>query len=394
MNRRDFLKTSFLSLALGSGVPGFLSRTALAAIAQGKLLVVIQLSGGNDALNTLVPYSNGAYYAARPNLAIAHKDVLTLSSDVGLNPNLRPLMGLWDSGNVALIQGVGYPNPNRSHFQSMAIWHTANDRDWSGEGWIGQIADKYGDPFCATNFGNTTPQALRGGEVILPSIQNLDRFQLKLPDTLDQTFDALLSSPMAGRAETLRKSTLQMLENTDRVQKSLSKYNPGAKYPQSALATSLRDIARMIAAHAGPRVFYTAQGGYDTHAAQPMDHPKLLSEHAEALVAFQADLETQGRSNDVLIIGFSEFGRRLAENASIGTDHGKAGVMFAIGQGVQGGLYGKQPDLERLDDGDPVFTTDFRSVYATALDTWLNIPSQDILGASYSNIGFLQDQPR
>ena len=389
MKRRDFLKSSMLTVA-GLAGPGFLSRSAQAAIGKGKILVVIQLSGGNDALNTLVPYSNGAYYAARPSIAIDKKDLLTLSSDVGLHPSLKPLMKLWDDGKLGLVQGVGYPNANRSHFESMAIWHTADPSTKERDGWIGRIAEKYGDPFCATNFGGTTPLALRGADIILPSIANIDSFQLKLAPEAKTAVDQMLGSKLPGRAETIRKATNQMFSNIDSVQKGVSKYKAGAVYPEGNLAGSLRDIARLISADVGPRVFYTSQGGYDTHAAQPEDHPELLETLASSLMAFLADLEKQGRAQDVMVIGFSEFGRRLAENASSGTDHGKAGLMFTIGEQVEGGLYGAQPDLEKLNDGDPVMTTDFRQVYATALDGWLDVPSQDILGARFKNIDFLK----
>jgi uncharacterized protein (DUF1501 family) len=390
MNRRDFMKTSFLTLAASAGMPGFLGRTANAAIGKGKILVVVQLSGGNDALNTLVPYTNGAYYNARPTLAVSKKDVLNLNDDVGLNPALKPLMGLWDAGELAFVQGVGYPNPNRSHFESMAIWHTADPSARETEGWVGRIAEKYGDPFCATNLGGTTPLALRGADIILPSIASVDRFQFKVAAEAKPAFDAMLAKPLEGRAESLRGATNQMIADIDRVQKGIGKYKSGSSYPEEKFAASLRDIARLIAADVGQRVFYTALGSFDTHAAQPVDHPELLGALSSGLAAFRADLEKQGRADDVVVIGFSEFGRRLAENASAGTDHGKAGLMFAIGKGVRGGLYGKYPDLEKLDDGDPVMTTDFRQVYATALDEWLNIPSRDILGSSFAPMTFLR----
>jgi uncharacterized protein (DUF1501 family) len=322
MNRRDFIKSSFLTVAAGAGAPGFLGRTAQAAMGKGKILVVIQLSGGNDALNTLVPYTNGAYYAARPTLAIAKKDVLTLNNDVGLNPALKPLMKLWDNGSLALVQGVGYPNPNRSHFESMAIWHTADPKARETEGWIGKIAEKYGDPFCATNFGGTTPKVLRGADIILPSISKIDDFQLRVPQEVKSAFDVALGSPLPGRAESIRNATKQMFSDIDKVQKGVKKYKEGVKYPDNNFANSMRDVARMIAADVGPRVFYTSLGGFDTHAAQPTDHPELLQTIADAVTAFRADLERQGRSDDVMIVGFSEFGRRLAENASSGSRQG------------------------------------------------------------------------
>ncbi len=395
MNRRNFLQNSFFTLAAGFGAPSFLERTALAAAGQGKILVVVQLSGGNDGLNTLVPYTNGAYYAARPSIAISKKDVLPLSSDLGLHPSLKPLMQRWDAGQFAVVQGVGYPNPNRSHFESMAIWHTADPSARESEGWIGRFAETYGDPFCATNFGSSSPRALSANSLILPSIASVDGYQLKLDPKLDAAYKDLLSYPVEGysdkgKTDLLRQNTLSMLKNTARVQKSLQKYKPGAMYPKNGLANNLRDVARLISADVGLRVYYVQQGGYDTHAAQPEDHPKLLGDLASSLEAFRADLEVQGRTNDVLVVAFSEFGRRVNENASAGTDHGKASVMFALGNGVKGGIYGAAPDLEKLDDGDLRFTTDFRRVYGEAMDKWLNVASNKVLGQSYPNLGFIK----
>jgi uncharacterized protein (DUF1501 family) len=395
MDRRDFLKASMLTLVSGVGGPGFLSRTALAALGPGKTLVVVQLSGGNDGLNTLVPYTNGAYYAARPSIAIGKTDVLPVSADVGFNPSLKPLMKLWDAGEVAVVQGVGYPNANRSHFESMAIWHSANPNlDANRDGWIGRIAEKYGDPFCATNFRSSTPLALRTSDVVLPSIASVDSFQIKFPEPINKVFTEFINRPADARennrAERVRMVTKQMLENTATVQAKVKKYKPGSAYPEKeGFASSLRDISRMIAGEVGPRVFYTQLGGFDNHAGQLNDHPKLLEVLSNALTAFRADLEAQGKADDVTVLVFSEFGRRVTENASAGTDHGQAGLMFVLGKKVKGGLYGAYPDLEKLENGDLKFNTDFRAVYATALDRWLNIPSKDILGASFPSMGFL-----
>ncbi len=395
MKRREFLQSSFFSLAAGFGAPSFLEKTALAAGSQGKILVIVQLSGGNDGLNTLIPYSNGAYYAARPSIAIGKKEVLALSADQGLHPSLKPLMKSWDAGQLSLIQGVGYPNSNRSHFESMAIWHTANPNAGQSEGWIGRFAQVFGDPFCATSFGNIKPKALSSNSVILPSINSVGSFQLKLDPKLDAAYKDLLSYPVEGysdkgKTDLLRRNTLTLLENTTQVQKNLKKYKTGVVYPKSGLANNLRDVAQLIAADVGLRIYYVQQGGYDTHAAQPEDHPKLLGDLAASLEAFRADLEAQGRANEVLVLGFSEFGRRVAENASSGTDHGKASIMFALGNGVLGGIHGTAPDLEKLDDGDLRFSTDFRGVYGQALEKWLGVPSQTVLGGSFSSQTYLK----
>ncbi|WP_425145998.1 DUF1501 domain-containing protein [Deinococcus sp.] len=393
MDRRDFLKISAIAAASISGMPGFLARAA--AVAGGdKTLVVIQLTGGNDGLNTLIPYSNGAYYAARPNIAITKGDVLTLSGDLGMHPALKPLMGLWDQGQLAWMENVGYPNPNRSHFASMAIWHTADPSQASSEGWIGRISEQIGDPFCASNVGNATPLALIARDYSLPSIDSVDGFQLKLPAGVQLAFDSMLTSPRDGEAAYLQGATRSMLKHTAAVQANIGKYKAGATYPDSKFAVQMKDIARLIAASSsnggtGQRVLYTSLGSFDTHAGQRADQDKLLGELAAGLKAFYADLEAQGLAENVVVMGFSEFGRRVAENGSAGTDHGEGSVMFALGRGVKGGIHGSSPDLEALHDGDIVYKQDFRGVYAEGLSKWLGLNAQSVLGGDFKGPGWL-----
>ncbi|MBB5236121.1 DUF1501 domain-containing protein [Deinococcus budaensis] len=385
LDRRDFLKYSALAVAATSGMPGFLARAATQpGGASGKTLVVVQLTGGNDGLNTLVPYSNGAYYAARPNIAIPKKDVLTLTPDLGMHPALKPLTGLWDAGHLAWMENVGYPNPTRSHFASMAIWHTADPTQAQAEGWIGRIAEQIGDPFCASNLGGVAPQALRASEFSLPSIDSVDSFQVKLPAGLEGAFGQMLGAPRTGEAAYLGEATRRMLANTGAVQKNVSKYKAGAKYPGGRFASQLRDAARLIAAGTGQRVLYVSLGGFDTHAGQRAEQDELLAQLASGLAAFQADLEAQGLADRVLVMGFSEFGRRVAENASAGTDHGQGSVMFALGQGVRGGVHGSSPDLEDLADGDIKYRQDFRGVYAGALTGWLGLDAREILRGDFA----------
>ncbi|MFC4426870.1 DUF1501 domain-containing protein [Deinococcus navajonensis] len=380
--RRDFLKYSALAVAATSGMPGFLARAAAQAGGE-KTLVVIQLTGGNDGLNTLVPYSNGAYYAARPNIAIPKKDLLTLTPDLGMHPALKPLVPLWDAGQLAWMENVGYPNPNRSHFASMAIWHTADPTQAQGDGWIGRIAEKIGDPFCASNVGGTTPQALRASDFSLPSIDTVDSFQVKLPQGLEGAFDTMLGASRRGEADYLARATRQMLQNTARVQQNARKYKAGASYPEGKFAGQLRDAARLIAAGVGQRVLYVSLGGFDTHAGQRAEQDELLGILAGGLAAFQTDLERQGLADRVIVMGFSEFGRRVAENDSAGTDHGKGSVMFALGRGVKGGVHGDSPDLENLSEGDIRYKQDFRGIYELALTRWLGLDARDILGGTF-----------
>ena len=386
--RRDFLKLSAIAVAATTGMPGFLARAAAQAGGE-KTLVVVQLTGGNDGLNTLVPYSNGAYYAARPRIAIPKKEVLTLTPDLGMHPGLKPLMKLWDDGQLAWMENVGYPNPNRSHFASMAIWHTADPTQAKADGWIGRIAEKIGDPFCASNMGGTTPQALQASEFSLPSIDPLDSFQVKLPQGLEGAFNTMLNTPRQGEADYLRRATRQMMKNTARVQANVKKYRDGAAYPDTKFARQLRDAARLIAAGVGQRVLYVSLGDFDTHAGQRAEQDELLATLAGGLSAFQTDLEKQGLADKVIVMGFSEFGRRVAENDSAGTDHGKGSVMFALGRGVKGGIHGDSPDLEKLSEGDIIYKQDFRGVYAEALNKWLGLSARDILGGDFGGPGWV-----
>ena len=388
MQRRDFLKISAVAAYTISSMPGFLARAAAQA-GGDRTLVVIQLTGGNDGLNTLIPYTNGAYYAARPNIAIPKNAVLTLGQGLGMHPALKPLMGLWDAGQLAWMENVGYPNPNRSHFASMAIWHTADPSQASSEGWIGRISEQIGDPFCASNIGTATPLALIAQNYALPTIDSVDNFQVKLPAGVQDAFEAMLGSQRSGEAAYLEQATRSMLKHTSAVQANIGKYKAGATYPDSKFAGQMKDIARLIASGTGQRVLYTSLGSFDTHAGQRSDQDKLLGEMAEALKAFYADMETQGLADNVVVMGFSEFGRRVAENASAGTDHGEGSVMFALGRGVKGGIHGDSPDLEHLNDGDVIYKQDFRGVYAEALTRWLNLDARQILGGDFNGPGWL-----
>ncbi len=388
LDRRDFLKISAVAAYTISGMPGFLARAAAQA-GGDKTLVVIQLTGGNDGLNTLVPYSNPAYYAARPNIAVPRSDVLTLNRDLGMHPALKPLMGLWDAGQLAWMENVGYPNPNRSHFASMAIWHTADPSQASSEGWIGRVSEQIGDPFCASNIGTSTPLALIGQNYVLPTIDSVDNFQVKLPAGIQDAFDSMLGAQRGGEAAYLQQATRSMLKHTAAVQANVGKYRAGATYPEGKFASQMKDIARLIAGGTGQRVLYTSLGSFDTHAGQRSEQDGLLGDLAEALKAFYADLEAQGLADKVVVMGFSEFGRRVAENDSAGTDHGEGSVMFALGRGVKGGIHGDSPDLEHLNQGDVIYKQDFRGVYAEGLTRWLGLDARKILGGDFKGPGWL-----
>jgi uncharacterized protein (DUF1501 family) len=368
-----------------------------------RTLVVVQLSGGHDGLNAVVPYGNGLYYQLRPQIGIAADQVLHLDDQVGLHPNLKSFKNLFDQQQLAIIQGVGYPNANRSHFRSMEIWHTARPEGGvPSHGWLGAfMAEVYkvGDsPFQCVNFGNSVPQALQTEHAPVAALQDTSSFQFLVDKRLPTMKDPLLKT--FGQVYTKPAKKTPALElvasNWDNTTRGVSvlagtteKYQAAAQYPNNPFGKTLQQIAQMIASDVGTRVFYLQLGGFDTHANEKPAHGNLMSQLADSLAAFQVDLEGHGRADQVLTMGFSEFGRRVKENGSQGTDHGAAGPMFVLGKNVKGGLYGDHPDLKNLDDGDLAHTVDFRSVYATVIEDWLGAPSRDVLGANFDRLGLV-----
>ncbi len=364
MNRRIFVQRMLATLAVGGVAPSLLARTARAAAGGEKILVVLQLTGGNDALNTLVPFRERAYRSVRPNLAVDPAKVLDIGGGLGLHPSLKPLMPLWERGRLALIPAVGYPNPSRSHFVSMAVWHSADPERKTASGWLGRWLDDKEDPFCAVDLDLSAPLALHGRKMEGVAVGSLESFKLRLPQPALKRFEKGLEAAYDGPLQATRDAMARLLADTHRVQ-GLRPYQPAVEYPKGSFGNSLRDVARMIAGGLGANVYYVTIGGFDTHADQLRRQPLLLEELATGLSAFSQDLKALGREDDVLILGFSEFGRRVAENASGGTDHGKGGLMFAIGPKA-GGLKGPGYNLDQLDGGDLRYQVDFRSVYAGA----------------------------
>jgi uncharacterized protein (DUF1501 family) len=379
------------------------SAPAPAAPSGKRTLVVVQLSGGNDGLNAVVPYGNGLYYQLRPQIGIPADQVLHLDDQIGLHPNLKSFKTLYDQHQLAVIQGVGYPNASRSHFRSMEIWHTAKPTGAAPtQGWLGAFMSevyKVGDsPFQCVNFGSSVPQALLTEHAPIAALQDTASFQFlvdkRLPamkDPLVKTFGQVVTKP-AQRTPALdlvASNWGTTSQSVDIFSKISDKYQPMAQYPNNGFGKTLQQVAQMLASDVGTRVFYVQLGGFDTHANQKPAQATLMSQLADSLAAFQADLEGHGRADQVLTIGFSEFGRRVKENGSQGTDHGAAGPMFVLGKRVKGGLYGDHPNLSNLDDGDLFHTVDFRSVYATVIEDWLGAPAQDVLGGSFDKLGFV-----
>lgn len=391
----------------------------------GTILVVLQMAGGNDGLNMVVPYGDDAYHVARPRLAIPADQILKVNNYVGLNPKLSGLKSLYDEGHLAVIQGVGYPNPNRSHFRSTEIWQTASDADQAeSEGWLGRYFDNCcsgADPTVGVAIGEETPQAFAAKTPTGITFSRPEQFrfrssqpangqmsaeemffrQLNESGASEETGPAAANEGASigaipgkvknnmGTLDFLERTALDAQMSSDKVLAIARKYKSTVTYPQGPLAASLNIIARMIAGGLATRVYYASQGGFDTHAGELNAHPRLMGYFNDAVAAFVADLKQQGNFDRVLLMTFSEFGRRVQENANGGTDHGAAAPMFVLGGAVKAGLFGKYPSLTDLDRGDLKFNTDFRSVYGTVLDRWLKAPSQLVLGKRFPNLGIV-----
>ena len=416
MTRREFIKKGMTMVAVGWTAPSFITRTALAmnnpwdvaqvtsrpGVPDDRVLVVVQMGGGNDGLNTVIPFSNDAYYRARPNLAVPQKEVIRLTDELGLHPSLTTLKGLYDQGAMAIVQGVGYPNPSRSHFKSMEIWHTADPEGRVVRyGWIGRYFDSKcpvcEQPTVGVNVGPSMPLAMQAATGMGVSLENPEAFQwMAAFDGIgakeEQELFRLLNAPALnepGTIDFLRHTAMNAYVSSDQVRGAVRAYKGGIEYPNTGFAGSLRLIAQMIAGKLSTKVYYAHMTGFDTHAAQRGTHENLLEQLAGGVTAFYRDLEAQGNAGRVLILVFSEFGRRVLENGSGGTDHGTAAPMFVFGKGLRGGLYGQQPSLTDLTDGDLKHATDFRSVYATVLDRWLGADPQKILGHNFERVGFI-----
>jgi uncharacterized protein (DUF1501 family) len=368
-----------------------------------RSLVVLQLSGGHDGLNAVIPYADGQYYQLRPQLNIAADKVLHLDEHVGLHPNLASLKSMYDSGQLAILQGVGYPNPNRSHFRSMEIWQTARpegpapDQGWLGA-FVAEIYKSGESPFECVNFGTSVPQALHTIHAPVAALQDTSSFQFlvdrrfpSMKEPLLKTFGQVAARPARGSpALQLAADTWNVTSQGVTTLSSLTeKYQARALYPNNPLGKTLQQVAQMLSSDVGTRVVYLQLGGFDTHANEKPLHATLMTQLSDSLSAFQSDLEAQGLAERVVTMTVSEFGRRVKENGSQGTDHGAAGPMFVLGKGIKGGLYGEHPNLSDLDDGDLKFGIDFRSVYATVLENWLSASARDLLGGSFDKLSFL-----
>jgi uncharacterized protein (DUF1501 family) len=399
--RRDFLRTSAL-LALAPTVPGFLAQTARAGRAErdGRVLVVVELNGGNDGINTVVPYADEGYARLRKHLRLPTAELKKVNDHVGLHPALGDFAKLLEDGRLAIVQGVGYPNPSRSHFKSMAYWHSArlNYKDAkpnvdefipeliAGPGWLGRALDGAPAPAdrapASVSVGlRPQPVALRGHRAVSTALARLDDL------TLAGDCTPANALPGTGQGDDVkafvRKSVLDAYTAADRLKETARVEDRGARYPATGLGGDLRLVARLMKAGFGTRVYYVEQATYDTHVAQLLAHERLLAELGGAVRTFLDDLKEAGLAERVAVLCFSEFGRRAAENGSYGTDHGTAGPVFLAGGRVKAGLVGAPPSLTDLEGGDVKMGIDFRRVYATVLQDWLGLPANAVLGDDF-----------
>ncbi len=429
-SRRVFIKNGLTFVSLGMAAPAMIARAAADASSptanptkKGNILVVLQMFGGNDGLNTLIPYADPLYYKNRPTIGIKQSEVVQLGPKVGLHPGMASMKTLFDKGVLGVIQGVGYPQPNLSHFRSAEIWETADPTSTVvTEGWLGRYFDDDGhlrdNPLAGINFGAELPKTLYSDYGSVVSMQSPQTYGMTTLSPVDakpevEAFTKLYTTgTMAANYDDMVKkigedaySTSEQIKRALRLDskheqevplgspspRSLTApdYPVAARGGMSPLAKNLKMVAQLMAADLGTRVFYVSQGGFDTHANQAPTQAALLQDLADSLTAFYSDLEQRGLADRVTLVTFSEFGRRVQENASLGTDHGTASCQFVIGGKVKGGLYGTYPALDDLDMGNLKFSTDFRQVYAALLDNWLGVSSQKVLNGTFQPVQFL-----
>jgi uncharacterized protein (DUF1501 family) len=396
MERRKFLKQNVLASSLFF-VPSFVKafENAIKGSLGFKKLVIVQLSGGNDGLNTIIPYTNDIYYKSRPNIAIAKNDCIKITDEFGINKNLAPLKNLYDKGYLSVINNVGYPNPIRSHFRSTDIWHTASDSNqYLNTGWLGRYIDIYGKkPYSGIELDDSLSLIMKGD--VLKGIATKNPTSLynntKTPyfkKVLDSQRDVHLSEHNLGY---LYKTMIEAKSSAKYIFETSKTYNSTLTYPNNPFGKQLKTTAQLINSSVESKVFYVSMGGFDTHVRQEKKQNKLLQTYSEAMDVFVKDLEQKDTFKDTLILTFSEFGRRVQQNAANGTDHGAANNVFIIGKNLKKqGFYNEAPNLIDLDkNGDIKYTVDFRSIYATILDKWLEVDDATILNKSYSKLGFI-----
>ena len=412
LSRRDLVRSGLAIVTAGAFMPTIFSRALAAASLDktastagstpAKTLIVVQLAGGNDGLNTVIPFADSRYRQLRPTLGIPDDQIVHLDDHVGLHPSLAGFQALWEAGQLAVVENVGYDHPSLSHFQAMDIWQTADPTIGRHDGWlstlVGGSVDSDGHPFQAVSVGPALAPALCCPAVPPPALNAIADYRLQADPrfpagqlTRESTLNRLYASYTAPAPyAALFDATSQTAERSSHdLQDAASQHQPAASYPKGGFGDGLKLLAALISRDVGLRVGYVVLGGFDTHANQAKHHADLLRTLADGITAFQTDVAAHGKADDVLLMTWSEFGRRAAENASAGTDHGTAAPLFVVGQGVRRGIYGDPPDLGNLDNGNLRFTNDFRSVYATVLESWLQADSTAILGQKFSTLPFI-----
>ncbi|MAT81750.1 MAG: hypothetical protein CMJ29_08910 [Phycisphaerae bacterium] len=414
-SRRLFIQQGVTMASLAATTPLFIQQTAkgvmhplgsalssLPGVPQDRILVIVQLGGGNDGLNTVIPYGSDDYYRARPSIGIQQpgrgQDAalqLSQANGIGLHPSMAAFKSLMDDGVASIVQGVGYPNPNRSHFSSMDIWHTGNPEGRRGSGWVGRYFDNAcsgtPNPEIGIAVGREAPLAMQGDTVMPVSFETAELYRW-----MGEDLDRKLSTPYQGIAGDdqdpessnqlafLKRTTMDAQVSSKKVRKAVAQ-QPLVPYPGGNLSDQLKMIAAMIRSEMPTRVYYASFGGFDTHANQAGQHARLLRQVSDSLGAFYGDIKAQGNSSRVLTMVFSEFGRRVPQNASGGTDHGTAAPMYFIGDMIKPGVHGIHPSLKNLDNGDLKFTVDFRECYAGVLNDWMSADAADVLGRKWKS---------
>jgi len=399
MERRDFLKKS----ALVSGaflMPAFLKPLEAMAhndITGYKNLVIIQLSGGNDGLNTIVPYGNDIYYQKRSTIAINQADIIKLNDMQGLNSNLSALKEIYDQGYMGIINSVGYPNPDRSHFRSMDIWQTGSDANqFLTTGWIGRYLDSNcqscKNPYTAIEVDDTLSLSMKGAKMKGIAVQDPNKLY---QTTREPFFKSLVhdhddTNLNEGNLGYLYKTMIETYSSADYIQNTSKTYKVTAEYPATPLGNQLKTVSKFINSGLQTRIYYVSLSGFDTHVGQQNQQGRQLKIYGDAVAAFVKDLKQTGKLNDTLVMTFSEFGRRVEQNASNGTDHGTANNILLFGGKLKkAGIYNNAPDLTQLDNGDLKYQIDFRDVYATLLDKWLDVNNSQVLGKNFKGLDFV-----
>ncbi|MBI3682699.1 MAG: DUF1501 domain-containing protein [Acidobacteria bacterium] len=386
-SRREFLRTGLYGLGVGTSLPVIFSHTSLSIAAEAfqtgreshpeRILVVVELSGGNDGLDTVIPWRDDNYRKVRPSLAASGRAVIRANDDYGFHPSLGGFKKVWENGQASIIHGCGYPNPDRSHFTSMEYWHTAMPHQAETLGWVGRLADAQWPDGRANTIVNITQKQSLAVQARLhaPVVFNNPEEFVRAGDALQaDSYRKLIDNAATGNAtlDFLSAISRTASESSRKVREAVRDYRTPVAYGSTSLALDLRKVAALIQAGFPTRIYYVSLGGFDTHASQAAGRFYLLTGLGEGLRAFLEDVKRIGRANDVAIMMFSEFGRRVEENASAGTDHGTAGPMFVLGAKVKPGFVGQHPSLTDLDgNGDLKMTTDFRRVYATMIDKWM-----------------------